>query len=195
MRWSATSRCNATSRRESAGFTTWPLRTEARGQGLGRRLIEHALAHFRAAGMTIAKIETLEQNAVGRHLYPSVGFVEVARQIHYAMRSLGSTSPWDPDPKLADSSATHEPTRLEMRHISKSFGGVRALRDVSFQRGAGEVVALCGENGAGKSTLMKILAGAITDYEGEIVLERPARPILGAPAGRGRRRSGSSTRS
>jgi ribosomal protein S18 acetylase RimI-like enzyme len=58
---------------------------EARNQGLGRRLIEHALAHFRAAGMTVAKIETLEQNAVGRHLYPSVGFVEVARQIHYAM--------------------------------------------------------------------------------------------------------------
>ncbi len=58
---------------------------EARGQGLGRRLIEHALAHFRAAGMRVAKIETLEQNAIGRHLYPSVGFVEVARQVHYAM--------------------------------------------------------------------------------------------------------------
>ncbi len=58
---------------------------EARGQGLGRRLIEHALAYFRAAGMTIAKIETLEQNEVGRHLYPSVGFTEVARQIHYAI--------------------------------------------------------------------------------------------------------------
>src|SRR5438874_6715907 len=35
-----------------------------RGQGLGRQLIEHALAHFRAAGMTVAKIETLEQNAI-----------------------------------------------------------------------------------------------------------------------------------
>ena len=79
------SRCSATARRGSAGFTTWPWQTEARGQGLGRRLIEHALAHFRAAGMTIAKIETLEQNPIGRHLYPSVGFVEVARQIHYAM--------------------------------------------------------------------------------------------------------------
>jgi ribosomal protein S18 acetylase RimI-like enzyme len=58
---------------------------EARGQGLGRQLIEHALAHFRAAGMTVAKIETLEQNPIGRHLYPSAGFIEVARQIHYAM--------------------------------------------------------------------------------------------------------------
>lgn len=56
-----------------------------RGGGLGRRLLEHALAHFGATGMTAAKIETLEQNAVGRHLYPSVGFVEVARQVHYAM--------------------------------------------------------------------------------------------------------------
>jgi ribosomal protein S18 acetylase RimI-like enzyme len=58
---------------------------EARGLGLGRRLIEHALEHFRAAGMTLARIETLEQNAIGRHLYPSLGFVEVARQIHFAM--------------------------------------------------------------------------------------------------------------
>ena len=55
------------------------------GKGLGRRLIEHALAHFRSSGMAIAKIETLDQNAVGRHLYPSIGFVEVARQIHYAI--------------------------------------------------------------------------------------------------------------
>ena len=63
-----------------------------------------------------------------------------------------------------------------MRHISKSFGGVRALRDVSFTARAGEVHALCGENGAGKSTLMKILAGAITEYEGEIHLDgRPVR--------------------
>ena len=56
-----------------------------RGRGLGRQLIEHALDHFRAAGMTVAKIETLEQNPIGRHLYPAVGFIEVARQIHYAM--------------------------------------------------------------------------------------------------------------
>jgi ribosomal protein S18 acetylase RimI-like enzyme len=56
-----------------------------RGQGLGRRLIEHALAHFRSRGMRVAKIETLEQNAIGRQLYPSIGFIEVARQIHYVL--------------------------------------------------------------------------------------------------------------
>ena len=58
-----------------------------------------------------------------------------------------------------------------MRNISKSFGGVQALRDVSLVAHAGEVHAICGENGAGKSTLMKILAGAIVDYEGEIALD------------------------
>jgi ribosomal protein S18 acetylase RimI-like enzyme len=56
-----------------------------RGQGLGRKLIEHALERFREGGMTVAKIETLDQNEIGRHLYPSLGFKEVARQIHYAM--------------------------------------------------------------------------------------------------------------
>jgi ribosomal protein S18 acetylase RimI-like enzyme len=57
---------------------------ELRGQGLGRLLIEHALERFRGAGMTVAKIETLEQNPIGRHLYPSLGFREIARQIHFA---------------------------------------------------------------------------------------------------------------
>jgi ribose transport system ATP-binding protein len=76
------------------------------------------------------------------------------------------------DPTLSETEVgATKPIRLEMRHISKSFGGVRALRDVSFQAGSGQVVALCGENGAGKSTLMKILAGAIVEYEGEIMLD------------------------
>src|SRR5262249_6750870 len=50
-----------------------------RNQGLGRTLIERALSHFRTAGLTHAKIETLAQNAVGNHLYPSRGCIEVAR--------------------------------------------------------------------------------------------------------------------
>ncbi len=58
---------------------------ELRGQGIGRRLIEHALDNFRAAGLTHAKIETLDQNDAGQGLYPSLGFREVARQIHYCM--------------------------------------------------------------------------------------------------------------
>lgn len=56
------------------------------GKGLGRALLEHAIDFFRRSGMQVAKIETLEQNPVGQALYPSLGFKEVARQIHYAMR-------------------------------------------------------------------------------------------------------------
>jgi ribosomal protein S18 acetylase RimI-like enzyme len=56
------------------------------GRGVGRRLIEHALQFFRQQGMQIAKIETLEQNPIGQTLYPRLGFQEVARQIHFAMR-------------------------------------------------------------------------------------------------------------
>ncbi len=57
-----------------------------RGQGLGRKLIEHALAYFRAEGMEYAMIETMAYNEVGNHLYPSCGFKEVGRQIHFAMK-------------------------------------------------------------------------------------------------------------
>ena len=57
-----------------------------RGQGLGRRLIEHALEYFRSERLEYAVIETLEQNDVGRHLYPDCGFEEVARQVHFARR-------------------------------------------------------------------------------------------------------------
>lgn len=58
----------------------------ARGLGLGRRLIIHALDYFRAEGLALAQIETMVSNEVGQHLYPSCGFEEVGRQVHYAMR-------------------------------------------------------------------------------------------------------------
>ena len=59
---------------------------EFRGQGLGRRLIEHALDYFRREGLAYAMIETMAQNEAGQHLYPACGFVEVARQVHFARR-------------------------------------------------------------------------------------------------------------
>ena len=59
---------------------------------------------------------------------------------------------------------------VRMEHISKSFPGVKALDDVSFELRAGEVMALLGENGAGKSTLMKILSGIYTRDAGDIYL-------------------------
>ena len=60
--------------------------TNARGRGIGRGLIEHALEYFRAEGMALAVIETMASNPIGQSLYPSCGFEEVGRQIHYACR-------------------------------------------------------------------------------------------------------------
>jgi ribose transport system ATP-binding protein len=63
---------------------------------------------------------------------------------------------------------------IEMRGISKSFPGVRALHDVSFACGRGEVHALCGENGAGKSTLIKVLAGVYRPDAGDVLIDGEA---------------------
>ncbi|MDH7483372.1 MAG: ATP-binding cassette domain-containing protein, partial [Spirochaetales bacterium] len=57
---------------------------------------------------------------------------------------------------------------LVLRHISKSFPGVKALDDIDFHIDRGEVVGLLGENGAGKSTLMKIISGVYTPDAGEM---------------------------
>jgi len=78
---------------------------------------------------------------------------------------------------------------LEMRHVSKSFGGVKALRDVDFSILHGEVHGLVGENGAGKSTMMKIIAGVHAGFEGEMLVSgqpvhfRSARDALAAGIG------------
>lgn len=57
-----------------------------RGRGIGAKLIEVAHDYMRANGMTHGKIETLDQNVVGQHLYPKMGYVEVARQIHFVTK-------------------------------------------------------------------------------------------------------------
>ena len=77
---------------------------------------------------------------------------------------------------MNDLSGTPAPPLLEVRHLSKSFGAVQALKEVSMRIGAGEVVALAGDNGAGKTTLIKAISGVYPPSGGEILLDgRPVR--------------------
>jgi rhamnose transport system ATP-binding protein len=62
---------------------------------------------------------------------------------------------------------TSSPPLVQLSHVSKSFGPVQVLNDVTLEMYRGEVLCLAGENGAGKSTLIKILTGAITRDAGE----------------------------
>jgi simple sugar transport system ATP-binding protein len=63
---------------------------------------------------------------------------------------------------------------IEMRHISKAFGAVRALSDVDLTLHPGEIMGLVGDNSAGKSTLMKILTGAYHRDSGEVLVSGTA---------------------
>src|SRR5688572_30215416 len=58
---------------------------------------------------------------------------------------------------------------IDVRGISKAYGGVQALASVSMTIARGEVHALCGENGAGKSTLIKVLSGSVTPDAGQVI--------------------------
>jgi ABC-type sugar transport system ATPase subunit len=70
---------------------------------------------------------------------------------------------------------------LSVAHLSKNYGAVEALKDVSFEMHRGEVVGLVGDNGAGKSTLVKCIAGVLSPSDGEIHLEG-TKHEFGSPA-------------
>jgi simple sugar transport system ATP-binding protein len=70
------------------------------------------------------------------------------------------------------------PAIIELRGISKRFGGVRALIDVNFTIQAAEIHSLVGENGSGKSTLIKILSGVLAPDSGEIIVDQKSHPSL-----------------
>jgi simple sugar transport system ATP-binding protein len=60
---------------------------------------------------------------------------------------------------------------LEVRNVSKSFGAIHAVNDISWSVESGEVVGLMGDNGAGKSTLVKLIAGNFPPTDGEVVVD------------------------
>ena len=60
---------------------------------------------------------------------------------------------------------------LSVSHLSKAYGGVQALRDVTFSVASGELVALIGPNGAGKTTCFNVLNGQLAAYAGEVRLD------------------------
>ena len=69
---------------------------------------------------------------------------------------------------ISETPSENQGPLLEVRRVSKAFGHVQALIDVSFEMAAGETVALLGDNGAGKSTLVKILSGVYIADSGSI---------------------------
>ena len=73
--------------------------------------------------------------------------------------------------------------QVEMRHMYKSFGGVKAVQDVSLSVRPGEIHALVGENGAGKSTLIRLLSGALLADEGEIYFKGEKAEMTGPADG------------
>jgi len=70
-------------------------------------------------------------------------------------------------------------TLLSLRNVSKQFGGLRALSDISFDVAAGEIVGIMGANGAGKTTLFSLIAGNERPSGGAIKFE--GRPLAGLP--------------
>ena len=83
-------------------------------------------------------------------------------------------------------------TALEVSGISKSFGGVRAVRDVSFAVAAGEMLAMIGPNGAGKSTCFNMAGGQLRPDRGRVMLG--GRDITGTPPRAIWRKSSASSR-
>jgi len=73
--------------------------------------------------------------------------------------------------KTSDMKSKDVLNRVELLNISKSFGGIIALKNVTLKVRSGEIHALLGENGAGKSTLMKILAGAYSKDSGKVLID------------------------
>ncbi len=68
------------------GIPNYAVLPSFQKQGIGKQLVEAALAYLKESGIECVRIETLDQNEVGKHFYPKLGFELIATQHHYAMR-------------------------------------------------------------------------------------------------------------
>jgi simple sugar transport system ATP-binding protein len=89
-----------------------------------------------------------------------------------------------PQPSDGTTGRPEREPRLELRNISKSFGGVRVLHGVNLRVFPGEVVGLLGDNGAGKSTLIKIVTGVHQPDDGQVLFEGKVVADLDVPTAR-----------
>ena len=76
-----------------------------------------------------------------------------------------------PVPSRQDRSSEHDDVILEVRHLSRSFGGLKAVQDVSFKLRRNEILGIIGPNGAGKTTVFNLLNGFLRPDSGEVLLE------------------------
>src|SRR5207244_4105825 len=121
----------------------------------------------RLCGETFCRFERPRQTAPAT----SMNRRSRGRETHFFSAGLPKDRSQDRDSHDMSLLETPAAPCIELDRISKRFGGVTALEQVSFEIRRGEVHAVVGENGAGKSTLMNLLAGIYQPDEGEIRLE------------------------
>jgi branched-chain amino acid transport system permease protein len=119
-------------------------------------------------------------------LYAPSGIAGALRAAwHRAIETLGremsltAAGPSSAEPTFAKDDVRREGICLRVENVSKNFGGLCAVQDVSFDVSFGQIVALIGPNGAGKSTLFNIISGIELPTDGRVVLQ--GEDMLGVP--------------